>query len=51
MNKEIYAVVVFHLNKELYKEIKARATRKNISIRIWLTRAILEYMRKEDKFS
>jgi len=38
------------LNKELYKEIKARAIKKNIPVRAWLTRAILEYLRKEDRY-
>lgn len=50
MNKEIYAVVIFHLNKELYKDIKARAFKKNIPIRAWLTRAIIEYIKKEDQY-
>lgn len=51
MNKEIYAVVIFHLNKELYKNIKARAIKKNIPVRAWLTRAIIEYIKKEDQYS
>ena len=36
--------------KELYKNIKARAIKKNIPIRAWLTRAIIEYIKKEDQY-
>lgn len=46
-----YKKVLFNLHKELFKEVKTRSAKKNISMRIWLTRAIVEYIKQEDKYS
>lgn len=38
----------FDIHPELHKEIKIRAARKNISMNLWIIRAIYSYIRKED---
>ena len=45
-----YGRFIFNINDELRHEIKIRAAAKNISMRVWLTRAIMNYMKLEDSY-
>ena len=45
-----YGRFIFNINDELRHEFKIRAAAKNISMRVWLTRAIMNYMKLEDSY-
>lgn len=50
MRTNQYKQVLFQLHRTLYKEVKARSAKRGLSMRRWLTRAIVFYMKDEDKY-
>ena len=45
--KEQYTRYIFTINKDLLKILKMIALDKNISVSLWVTRAIMEKMAKD----
>jgi predicted HicB family RNase H-like nuclease len=45
-----YSRFLFNINDELRHDVKIRAAAKNISMRVWITRAIMNYMKLEDSY-
>ncbi len=42
--------ITFDTDINLRAEIKSRAARRNISLKTWIERAILEQVKREDKY-
>jgi len=45
-----YSRFLFNINEELRRDVKIRAAVKNISMRAWITRAIMNYIKLEDSY-
>lgn len=42
--------ILIDITESLHNEVKARAAYRNISMRTWITRAITEAIKNEDKY-
>ena len=40
----------FHINDDMYSEIKKRALNKRVTVKKWLTIAIVEQLKKEQSY-
>jgi predicted HicB family RNase H-like nuclease len=42
--------MIFDINPELHMQIKIMAARRNVSLSLWVTRAIHEQLKKETRY-
>ena len=42
--------MIFDINPELHMQVKIMAARRNVSLSLWVTRAIYEQLKKETRY-